>query len=145
MPWPKPSNKTASGRTPMNGKLLLDTNAVVALFRRDAGVQLRLAGAAEVFVPIIVLGELHYGAAHSARAAENHAQVDQFAAASSILLCDLVTARRYGQLKQGLSRKGRPIPENDIWIAALAMQYSLTVVSLDKHFGEVDGLSIEAW
>lgn len=129
----------------MNGKLLLDTNAVVALFGRDPGIQNRLQSAAEVFVPVIVLGELYFGADNSSRPVENHAQLDQFAASNSILLCDIATARQYGQIKHKLRLKGRPIPENDIWIAAIALQYSLTIISRDQHFDDVDGLSVEGW
>lgn len=129
----------------MSGRLLLDTNAVVALFRQDAAIQQRLTAAAEVFLPITVVGELHYGAENSTRPADNHDQVDQFAASSSILTCDLATARHYGKIKHGLRGKGRPIPENDIWIAAVALQYGLTVVSRDQHFREVDGLLVESW
>jgi tRNA(fMet)-specific endonuclease VapC len=129
----------------MNGKLLLDTNAVVALFRQDPAITKRLAPAAEVFLPVTVVGELQYGADNSARPDENHNKVDQFAASSSLLYCDLVTARRYGQIKHALRLKGRPIPENDLWIAAIALQHGLTVISQDQHFREVEGLSLEGW
>ena len=129
----------------MSGRLLLDTNAVVALFRREPAIQHRLAAATEVFVPITVVGELHYGAENSNRPAENHEQVEQLAASSSLLYCDLATARHYGRVKHGLRLKGRPIPENDIWIAAIALQYTLTVISRDQHFSDVDGLSTEGW
>jgi len=129
----------------MNGRLLLDTNAVVALFSNDPAIQQRLAAATEVFLPLTVLGELHYGAENSARQAENHSKVDQFAQSSSLLYCDLETARRYGEIKRALRLKGRPIPENDIWIAAVAMQHNLTIISRDQHFCEVDGLSVEGW
>lgn len=64
---------------------------------------------------------------------------------SIVLGCDAETARRYGEVKNGLRQKGRPIPENDIWIAAIALQYDLTLVARDVHFGEVDGLKVEAW
>ena len=129
----------------MNGRLLLDSNAVVALFRQDAGIRKLLAAATEVFLPITVVGELHYGADCSARPAENHLQVDQFAASNTVLLCDLSTAGQYGQIKYKLRLKGRPIPENDIWIAAVAVQRGLTLISRDQHFGEVEGLTVESW
>ena len=62
-----------------------------------------------------------------------------------LLDTNIVIAIEYGQIKNNLRAKGRPIPENDIWIAALAKQYGLTLVTRDGHFGEVDGLAIEAW
>src|SRR5262245_24611879 len=129
----------------MSGRFLLDTNMVIALWANDATVTAPLAIAREVFVPIIVLGELYYGARKSAWSATNLARIDAFAARSSILLCDLGTAQQYGVIKNELRAKGRPIPENDIWIAAVAMQYSLTLASRDDHFGDVDGLTIVKW
>lgn len=129
----------------MSGRFLLDTNIVIALFAQDVAVQQQLATATEVFVPSIVLGELYYGARKSARVTTNVAQVDAFAVSSAVLVCDTATSRHYGQTKNELRAKGRPIPENDIWIAAIALQYGLTLVSRDGHFSEIDSLSIEAW
>jgi tRNA(fMet)-specific endonuclease VapC len=62
-----------------------------------------------------------------------------------VLGCDVGSAQRYGEIKDQLSKKGRPIPENDIWVAAVALQYDLTLVSRDEHFGLVPGLRAEAW
>lgn len=59
--------------------------------------------------------------------------------------CSATTGNHYGQVKQRLRAKGRPIPENDIWIAATALQYGLTVVTRDGHFNEVEDLLTEAW
>jgi len=129
----------------MSGRFLLDTNMVIALFAQEVAVQQRLATATEVFVPSIVLGELYYGARKSARVATNVAQVDVFAASSAVLACDTATSQQYGEIKHELRAKGRPIPENDIWIAAIAVQYGLTLVSRDGHFSEIGSLSIEAW
>jgi tRNA(fMet)-specific endonuclease VapC len=51
----------------------------------------------------------------------------------------------YGRIAQQLRRKGRPIPQNDIWIAATALQYDLTLVTRDEHFKQVEGLALETW
>jgi len=61
------------------------------------------------------------------------------------LLYDLTTAQQYGESKNALRAKGRPIPENDLWIAALALQYDLTLATRDDHFGQIDGLSTIKW
>ena len=127
------------------GRFLLDTNIVIALFAEDAAVQQRLTEANEVFVPSIVIGELYYGARKSARVMENLARIDEFVASNTVLPCDTETAQQYGDIKNKLRAKGRPIPENDIWIAAIAIQYQLTLVARDRHFHEVDGLRIEEW
>jgi len=62
-----------------------------------------------------------------------------------VLACDTETAREYGQIKNSLRAKGKPIPENDIWIAAIAIQYDLTLVTRDGHFTEIEGLATETW
>ncbi len=129
----------------MNGRYLLDTNIVIAIFADEAALRQKLAGAGEVFVPSIVLGELYYGAQKSARIASNVARVGEFAANNIVLVCDTETARQYGEIKRELRAKGRPIPENDIWIAAVAKQHQLTLITRDGHFNNVDGLLIEVW
>ena len=129
----------------MNGRFLLDTNIVIAIFANDAVVLQCLAQANEVFVSIIVLGELYYGACKSIHVEENIARIDEFAANSVVLTCDTETAHQYGNIKNSLRAKGRPLPENDIWIAAVARQYGLTLISRDSHFSEVDDLLLETW
>jgi tRNA(fMet)-specific endonuclease VapC len=127
------------------GRYLLDTNIIIALFANETSVQQRLAEASEVFVPSIVVGELYYGAYKSARIEANLARLDTFVASNTILPCDAAMARQYGAIKNTLRAKGRPIPENDIWIAAVALQYHLTLVARDGHFQAVDGLVVEQW
>jgi tRNA(fMet)-specific endonuclease VapC len=127
------------------GRYLLDTNIVIALFANETGVQQHLAEANEVFIPSIVMGELYYGAYKSARIEENLVCLDTFVVSNTVLPCDTATARQCGAIKNTLRAKGRPIPENDIWIAAVAMQYHLTSVARDGHFQEVDGLVVEQW
>lgn len=129
----------------MNGKHLLDTNIIVALFKNDESVRKQLAATSEVLVPAIAIGELHYGAQHSAQVEKNVRQVREFAAHSAVLACDVVTAEHYGQVKNELKAKGRPLPENDIWIAAIPKQHSLTVVTRDQHFQEIDGVLVKEW
>lgn len=129
----------------MNGRYLLNTNIVIAVFAEERAVLQRLAEANEVFVPATVLGELYYGARKSALVEANIARIDEFAAAAAVLGCDTGTAQQYGWIKNDLRAKGRPIPENDIWIAAVARQHELDVVSRDDHFKEIPHLGIEVW
>ena len=129
----------------MNGKYLLDTNIVIALFANDASVQAELGGASEVLIPSIVFGELYYGACKSGRIEANTQRVDELVASSAVLDCDAETAQHYAIIKNDLRLKGKPIPENDIWIAAFALQYDLTLVSRDAHFQEVPNLTTESW
>jgi tRNA(fMet)-specific endonuclease VapC len=129
----------------MSGRFLLDTNIVIAIFAEEPAVLERVAAAEEVFVPAVALGELYYGARKSVRVETNIARIEAFAAAAAVLSCDAVTAQQYGRIKNDLRAKGRPIPENDIWIAAVAVQHGLTVVSRDDHFADVTDLAREVW
>lgn len=129
----------------MNGRYLLDTNIIIALFADEGGVKDNLAKVDEVFVPNIAIGELCFGARKSGRARENLARIDEFAADNVVLGCDTNTARRYGEIKDALRLKSYPLPENDIWIAAIAFQYDLTLITRDKHFNEIENLKVIIW
>jgi tRNA(fMet)-specific endonuclease VapC len=129
----------------MSGRYLLDTNIIIALFANDTAVKENLAKAEETFVPVITIGELYYGAWKSLRVQENVTRIDEFAAQSVVLGCDTNTARHYGQIKNALRLKGRPIPENDIWIAAIALQHDLTLITRDEHLKDIEGLKVTVW
>jgi tRNA(fMet)-specific endonuclease VapC len=129
----------------MSGRFLLDTNIVIALFAQEPAVLEHLRETGQVFVPSIVLGELQYGAQKSARASQNMAKIDEFAEETAVLACDAETARHYGVIKNRLRARGRPIPDNDIWIAAVALQYDLNLVTRDPHFNEIDDFNPTVW
>jgi len=129
----------------MSKAYLLDTNIIIALFKREQTVIKRLSGKQLAFVPSIALGELFYGAEKSKERAENVSRIETFAKASPILNCDIETARNYGRIHHQLRANGTPIPDNDIWIAAIAFQYQLIVVSRDKHFEHIKELELEKW
>ncbi len=124
----------------MPGRQLLDTNIVIELLRPVAQVAAFVEQAEAVFLPSIVVGELYFGAYKSGRPEENERRITDLAAHSAVLSPDVDTARRYGWIKNELQNRGRPIPENDIWIAAIAIQYDLELISRDVHFQEVPGL-----
>ena len=129
----------------MNGSYLLDTNIVIALFANEVEVKDSLASASEIFISSITVGELCYGAKKSARSTENLERIKDFVASLTVLGCDLETAYRYGEVKNKLRFKGKPLPENDMWIAAIALQYNLTLVTRDAHFQEVENLQTVTW
>lgn len=128
----------------MNGEFLLDTNIVIRLLARDSAVQRRL-DESDIVVPIFALGELYYGAQKSLRTRENLERINEFVADVAVLSGDLGTAYTFGEIKNELRVKGRMIPVCDLWIAALAHQHDLTLVSRDRHFAEVDNLRWEQW
>ena len=129
----------------MNGRYLLDTNIIIALFAKDPQIHDRIVNTEEVFVPCIAVGELYFGAYKSIKTKENLARIDEFALNNTVVVCDTKTARKYGDIKTFLREKGQPIPENDIWIAAIAQQHDLTLVTKDVHFDAIDRLKIEKW
>jgi|WetSurMetagenome_2_1015567.scaffolds.fasta_scaffold799657_2 tRNA(fMet)-specific endonuclease VapC len=130
----------------VNGKFLLDTSVVIANLRRETIIQERLTQIREIYIPIIVLGELYFGANRSNRKMENLASINEFAASVSILDCDRNTAYRYAYIKDQLCKVGKPIPDNDIWIAAIAKQYDLILATRDNHFINLDDLiELEIW
>ena len=124
---------------------LLDTNAVIALQKNDPQFLSYAKGDFEVLIPAIVIGELYYGAYNSVHVNRNIQAIQDVVEDSVILDCDLGTAENFGKIRHQLKVQGRPIPENDIWIAAIAMQHDLIVVTRDVHFQEIDGLTVEAW
>jgi tRNA(fMet)-specific endonuclease VapC len=130
---------------PATGRVLLDTNILIALLADEPVVVRHIREAEAVYVPAIALGELDYGAVKSTRATANLRRVDALAAASAVLACDAATASRYGGIKGALRAKGTPIPENDLWIAALTHQHGLTLASRDEHFDLVPGLVRVGW
>ena len=129
----------------MSGELLLDTSVVIALLERDPKAVERFRSDHEVSISVITIGELLFGAEKSARPAENRARAEAFADDCTVRSCDRGTARRYASIKHALRSKGRPIPENDIWIAATALEHGLALATRDKHFEEIDGLEVQAW
>ncbi|MCC7449149.1 MAG: type II toxin-antitoxin system VapC family toxin [Anaerolineae bacterium] len=123
---------------------VLDTVIVAAYFNKEPVIRQKLANVIG-YVSSITIGELYFGAYNSQQTAQNVANIRNFIALNTLLGCDEVTADYYGQIKRQLRVKGRPIPENDIWIAATALQYNLPLVSRDAHFQAVNGLLLEVW
>lgn len=129
----------------MNGDYLVDTNVVIALFANEPSVEDRFNQAERIHLPVIVLGELIYGAKYSRHPEENFRKIQDFRQMCESQWIDEETAIRYGEIKQQLRQKGHPIPDNDIWIAAIAQQHQLILVTRDSHFNEIEGLMIERW
>lgn len=129
----------------MNEHYLLDTNSVSAALSNNSLVIARIAQASTIAFPAIVVGELFFGAYHSARVEENLTLFESIAQHNTILDCDVATARVYGAIKARLREKGRPIPDNDIWIAALAIQHDLILLTRDAHFDAVEQAHVEHW
>ncbi len=125
--------------------MILDTNAVSALFAGDPSLGKVLAGVERHHLPVIVIGEYRYGLLGSRHRDHLKGLLETLIRESFVLRVDETTAETYSQVGDDLRQKGRPIPENDIWIAALARQHRQPVVSRDGHFDYVSDLQRIAW
>ncbi|MBI4876058.1 MAG: type II toxin-antitoxin system VapC family toxin [Acidobacteria bacterium] len=123
----------------------MDTSVVVPHLCGDYSLSARLAQVASTHMPWVVLGELRFGAQRAVRPLEALAQVRAFLRTVVLLLPDEGTAEHYGDLKAELARVGKPIPDNDLWIAATARQYDLPLATRDAHFAQVPRLKTLAW
>jgi tRNA(fMet)-specific endonuclease VapC len=92
-----------------------------------------------------VIGELYYGAMYSSRVQKNINDIKNLTSHYKVLLTDEAVAVAYGNIKVALRKKGKPLPENDIWIAAIAKNSDIILVTRDKHFKEIDGLRTKRW
>ncbi len=129
----------------VNGKTAVDTNAVIA-YRAGVSEACRLIKEAEaILVPAPVLGELLYGALNSQRIRENQEAVHQFLRYALFVPCDENIAARYASVRHRLRKIGRPIPENDIWIAAACLEFDVPLLTRDVHFESVEGLRVMNW
>jgi tRNA(fMet)-specific endonuclease VapC len=125
--------------------VILDTNALSAFVDGEAGVGEALRRQARAAIPVIVLGEFRYGISQSRHRAAYEAWLESRLPHFEVLTVTEETAVAYAALRVALKRSGRPIPANDAWIAALALQHRLPVLSRDEHFDAVPGLERESW
>lgn len=129
----------------MNGRFLLDTNVIIALLNGEEAVARHFGQDPEAYLPVIAVGELFYGAHRSARVEANVRQLEELIRVAAVLSCDKLTAEYYAKTKNLLRLKGRPIPDNDLWIAAISQQHALTLVTRDQHFWQIPGLALDSW
>lgn len=125
--------------------MILDTNAVTALFEGDQALARRLASRDRHHLPVIVVGEYLFGVQGSRACGTLGRLLAMLVEQSEILAIDSDTARAYAEVRHQLKKDGRPIPENDVWIAALARQHDLPIVSRDRHFDHVKGIRRVEW
>ena len=125
--------------------MILDTNALSAFVDGDAAVGQILRRQARAAIPVTVLGEFRYGIAESRRRSAYEAWLNAHLPHFDILAVTDETALAYAALRVVLRRSGRPIPANDAWIAALALQHRLPVLSRDQHFDVVPQLERIDW
>lgn len=125
--------------------MILDTNAVSALFAGDPSLGEILAAEEQHHLPVIVIGEYRYGLMQSRYRDRLGELLDSLVRQSIVLPVIEETTDHYARVREELRRKARLIPENDVWIAALARQYDQLVVSRDDHFDGIARLRRLSW
>ncbi len=126
-------------------RFILDTNIIVAWLNGDEDIAVKIDKADSVSIPSIVAGELFYGAFNSTHVQKNLVKIQSLLTNYNLVKCDVETALAYGRIKFELKKAGKPIPENDIWIAALVLQHNLTLVTRDAHFKQVKQIKTKKW
>jgi predicted nucleic acid-binding protein len=125
--------------------VILDSNALSAITDGDVAMKPILQKAAEVAVPVIVLGEFRFGIRQSRGRARYERWLAESIASYQVLRVDEQTAEFYAEIRMDLKGLGLPIPANDLWIAALTRQHALPLMSRDRHFDSVPGLKRIGW
>jgi len=125
--------------------LILDTNALSAAADLEPAALEVIARAERLAVPVIVLGEYRLGIAQSRRRMDYEKWLREWMGTVAVLDLDEETTYHYAAIGLELKRSGKPIPANDLWIAALCRQHSLPLISRDRHFDVVRGLERVDW
>ena len=125
--------------------MILDTNTLSAAADREPAALEVVASAERLAVPVIVLGEYRLGIAQSRHRKDYENWLREWISAVTVLDIDEETTHHYAAIGLELRRSGKPIPANDLWIAALCRQHALPLVSRDRHFDLVKGLRRIDW
>lgn len=123
-------------------RVALDTSRLTDLLRGDARLAEALGVCDEVWIPLVVLGEIKAGFQGGTERHRNEALLQRFLAKAtvSVLLPGRETAEHYARIFVQLKRAGTPVPDNDLWIAALALENDLTLITRDRHFERIPQL-----
>ena len=125
--------------------MILDTNGLSAMADGESAIEPFVGKAAQVAIPVIVLGEYRYGISQSRDHPYYERWLAEYLGKFRILDVDERTTLSYSAIRIELKKAGRPIPSNDIWIAALCRQHSLPLLSRDRHFDAVPGITRIGW
>jgi tRNA(fMet)-specific endonuclease VapC len=126
-------------------EVALDSNVLWDLLGGDIQLNLRIKDADPVSMPLPVYAEARFTVLNSGRRAENQARLERFLLTCRILSMTARTAELYAEIRISLKRRGRPIPDHDIWIAAVCLEHNLPLATRDSDFQHVDGLVVLNW
>jgi tRNA(fMet)-specific endonuclease VapC len=125
--------------------MIVDTNALSAIADEHPEVVTILARSDQLAIPAIVLGEYRYGISQSRHRSAYENWLAEFVRDCIIFDVNESTASRYAEIAIELKRAGKPVPTNDLWIAALCRQHSEPLLSRDRHFDFVAGMKRIGW
>jgi predicted nucleic acid-binding protein len=125
--------------------VILDANALSAWAEGSAAIRPLLSSAEKLVVPSVVLGEFDFGIRQSRHYRRYLEWLEKSLRNAEVAVVDQETAGLYGEIRLALKKSGTPIPVNDAWIAASAMQFNLPILSRDAHFDSVTGVERVAW
>lgn len=125
--------------------MILDTNALSALLDKDAALLEAIRQSRELALPVIVLGEFRFGIGVSRHRDQYEAWLRRDLSLFRVLPVVEETSRYYATIRSELKASGSPIPTNDAWIAALARQHRMAIVSRDTHFDKVKNIERLGW
>ncbi len=126
-------------------RLLLDTNAVSDFAESEPAIMELLAEVQVLALPVVVVGEYRFGIAQARNVADYHLWLERLITQTDVLNITDETTIHYAEVRLDLKRIGRPIPMNDVWIAALCRQHELPILSRDQHFDVVPKIKRLAW
>lgn len=125
--------------------MIFDTNALSAFLLADRALLAVVPVSVVIRLPVIVLGDYRFGLLKSRERVKLGRLLDEFQKVVEVLPVDEMTVQPYAEIREQLHKAVRPIPENDTWIAALAVQHQLPVLTKDRHFETIAGVRCVSW
>ena len=126
-------------------KILLDSSIVIEVLSGNSEIADKIGRLSGFSISAVALGELYIGVNRVSNKSKHLKMLQDFVQLCTIVDINEETAKYYGEITSALFKKGKPIPSNDIWIAATARQYGYTLVTRDKQFKEIDDVAIKHW
>lgn len=124
---------------------IFDTNIIIGFLKNDKSIVSKLKIEKNINTSVITIGEMSYGAKNSNNPLKNMELYNEFFKYCNIFEITRKTSEYYADIRFELKKVGKPIPENDIWIAAIAKENDMVIVTRDKHLKDIDFIATEEW
>lgn len=124
---------------------IFDTNIIIGFLKNERAIVEKIINEEVINIPVITVGEMLFGANKSDNSEKNLSLYKDFFKCCEIFEITERTSEYYADIKYFLKKSGKPIPENDLWIAAIAKEHDFTLITRDKHFKNIDLIKSEEW